>query len=126
MICSRFWCRRGRPCLRPFGHAARKVFADDGPVLLDVVTMSNALEVPSHMSADARGSALSPGKMVLAAGGGEVASLLGPTSALVRGPSGRQLVGCPLKSHVRSLSLVLRSDVHVRPATSGPGAELRS
>jgi pyruvate dehydrogenase (quinone) len=56
--------------------AARAVFAHDGPALLDVVTTADALEVPSHITAgEARGFALSLGKVVLTGGVGEVASL---------------------------------------------------
>jgi pyruvate dehydrogenase (quinone) len=53
--------------------AAREVFACDGPALLDVVTTSDALELPSHVSEeDARGFSLALGKMVLTGGVGEV------------------------------------------------------
>lgn len=53
--------------------AAAEVFAHDGPALLDVVTTSDALEVPSHVRAeDAKGFALSLGRMVLGGGVGDV------------------------------------------------------
>jgi pyruvate dehydrogenase (quinone) len=53
--------------------AAAEVFAHDGPALLDVVTTSDALEFPSHVRAeDAKGFALSLGKMVLGGGVGDV------------------------------------------------------
>jgi pyruvate dehydrogenase (quinone) len=56
--------------------AAQAVFAHDGPALLDVVTTPDALEVPSHITAEeARGFALSLGKMVLGGGVGQVAEL---------------------------------------------------
>ena len=57
-------------------QAAREVLAHDGPALLDVVTTPDALEVPSHVIvAEARGFALSVGKMVLGGGVGQVAEL---------------------------------------------------
>jgi pyruvate dehydrogenase (quinone) len=57
-------------------QAAREVLAHDGPALLDVVTTPDALEVPSHVTvAEARGFALSVGKMVLGGGVGQVAEL---------------------------------------------------
>jgi pyruvate dehydrogenase (quinone) len=53
--------------------AAADVFSHDGPALLDVVTTADALEVPSHIRAeDARGFALTVGKMVLTGGVGEL------------------------------------------------------
>jgi pyruvate dehydrogenase (quinone) len=56
--------------------AARAVFAHDGPALLDVVTTPDATEVPSHIPPeDAKGFALSLGKMVLDGGVGEVANI---------------------------------------------------
>ena len=56
--------------------AAEEVFAHDGPALLDVVTTPDALEVPSHITAEeARGFALSLGKVVLGGGVGRVAEL---------------------------------------------------
>jgi pyruvate dehydrogenase (quinone) len=56
--------------------AARAVFAHDGPALLDVVTTSDALEVPSHITfEEAKGFALSLGKIVLGGGVGEVFNL---------------------------------------------------
>jgi pyruvate dehydrogenase (quinone) len=56
--------------------AAEAVFAYDGPALLDVVTTPDALEVPSHITAEqAKGFALSLGKMVLGGGVGEVANI---------------------------------------------------
>jgi len=57
-------------------QAAREVLGHDGPALLDVVTTADALEVPSHITtAEARGFALSVGKMVLGGGVGQVAEL---------------------------------------------------
>lgn len=56
--------------------AAQAVFGHDGPALLDVVTTPDATEVPSHIPAeDAKGFALSLGKMVLDGGVGEVANI---------------------------------------------------
>nr|WP_281372773.1 thiamine pyrophosphate-dependent enzyme [Kineococcus aurantiacus] len=53
--------------------AAEEVFAHDGPALLDVVTTPDALEVPTHVTAEeARGFALSLGKVVLGGGVGEL------------------------------------------------------
>lgn len=53
--------------------AATDVFSHDGPALLDVVTTADALEVPSHIRAeDAKGFALTIGKMVLTGGVGEL------------------------------------------------------
>jgi pyruvate dehydrogenase (quinone) len=53
--------------------AVEAVFDHDGPALLDVVTTPDALEVPSHVTAaEARGFALSLGKIVLAGGVGRV------------------------------------------------------
>ncbi|MGD0555952.1 MAG: hypothetical protein ABSA93_13320 [Streptosporangiaceae bacterium] len=46
------------------------------PALLDVVTTPDALEIPSHVTvAEARGFALSVGKMVLGGGVGQLAEL---------------------------------------------------
>jgi pyruvate dehydrogenase (quinone) len=56
--------------------AATEVFAQDGPALLDVVTTADALEVPSHITvAEAKGFALSLGKVVLEGGIGEALHL---------------------------------------------------
>jgi len=56
--------------------AAKEVFAHDGPALLDVVTTPDALEVPTHVTpAEARGFALSLGKVVLGGGVGKIAEL---------------------------------------------------
>jgi len=56
--------------------AVRAVLDHDGPALLDVVTTPDALEVPSHITVEeARGFALSLGKMVLSGGVGEIANL---------------------------------------------------
>ena len=56
--------------------AAAEVFAHDGPALLDVVTTPDALEFPSHVRAeDAKGFALSLGKMVLGGGVGDVVEI---------------------------------------------------
>jgi pyruvate dehydrogenase (quinone) len=56
--------------------AARAVFAHNGPAMLDVVTTPDALEVPTHITVeDAKGFALSLGKIVLSGGIGEVANL---------------------------------------------------
>lgn len=56
--------------------AAQAVLAHAGPALLDVVTTPDALEVPSHITAEeARGFALSLGKIVLGGGVGQVAEL---------------------------------------------------
>jgi pyruvate dehydrogenase (quinone) len=56
--------------------AAQAVLAHDGPALLDVVTTPDALEVPSHTTAEeARGFALALGKMTLGGGAGRVAEL---------------------------------------------------
>ena len=56
--------------------AARACFDHDGPALLDVVTTSDALEVPSHVpEEDARGFALTIGKMVLGGGVGELLNM---------------------------------------------------
>jgi pyruvate dehydrogenase (quinone) len=56
--------------------AAAEVFAQDGPALLDVVTTADALEVPSHITvAEAKGFALSLGKVVLEGGIGEALHL---------------------------------------------------
>ncbi len=53
-------------------EAVKEVLAHDGPALLDVVTTADALEVPSHVTAaEARGFALSMGKIVLDGGIGE-------------------------------------------------------
>jgi pyruvate dehydrogenase (quinone) len=57
-------------------EAAKEVLAHDGPALLDVVTTPDALEVPSHVTAEeARGFALAMGKMVLGGGVGQLAEL---------------------------------------------------
>ena len=57
-------------------EAARAVLAHDGPALLDVVTTPDALEVPSHLTAEqARGFALSLGRVVLGGGIGAVAEM---------------------------------------------------
>jgi pyruvate dehydrogenase (quinone) len=56
--------------------AASEVLAHDGPALLDVVTTPDALDVPSHITAEqVRGFALALGKIVLGGGVGEVANL---------------------------------------------------
>ena len=71
-----------RVCLDVLGNshetadAAQAVFGHDGPALLDVVTTPDATEVPSHIPPeDAKGFALSLGKMVLDGGVGEVANI---------------------------------------------------
>jgi pyruvate dehydrogenase (quinone) len=57
-------------------EAAKEVLAHDGPALLDVVTTPDALEIPSHITAEeARGFSLSVGKMVLHGGVGQLAEL---------------------------------------------------
>lgn len=57
-------------------EAAREVFAHDGPALLDVVTTPDALEVPTHLTAEeAKGFALSLGKVALGGGVGELLNL---------------------------------------------------
>lgn len=56
--------------------AVRDIFSFDGPALLDVVTDPDALEVPSHITAaEAKGFALSMGKIVLGGGLGEALSM---------------------------------------------------
>lgn len=61
---------------RDLPEAVREIFAHDGPALLDVVTDPNALEVPSHLTvSEAKGFALSLGKVVLGGGVKEVLSL---------------------------------------------------
>jgi pyruvate dehydrogenase (quinone) len=56
--------------------AVKAALGHDGPALLDVVTTPDALEVPSHITAEeARGFALSLGKTVLSGGVGQVAEL---------------------------------------------------
>lgn len=56
--------------------AVRSVFSHSGPALLDVVTDSNALEVPPHISkAEVKGLATSVGKTVLAGGVGNILEL---------------------------------------------------
>jgi pyruvate dehydrogenase (quinone) len=56
--------------------AAEEVFAHDGPALLDVVTTPDALELPTHVTPEeARGFALSLGRIVLGGGVGQVAEL---------------------------------------------------
>lgn len=56
--------------------AARDIFAHDGPALLDVVTTSDAAEVPSHVrEEDAKGFALALGKMTFTGGVGEVLNI---------------------------------------------------
>ncbi|MET1004159.1 MAG: thiamine pyrophosphate-dependent enzyme, partial [Propionibacteriaceae bacterium] len=61
---------------RDLPEAVREIFAHDGPALLDVVTDPNALEVPSHLTvAEAKGFALSLGKIVLGGGAKDVLSL---------------------------------------------------
>jgi pyruvate dehydrogenase (quinone) len=63
-------------------EAVREVFAHDGPALLDVVTDPNALEIPTHLTvAEAKGFALSMGKIVL---GGGVKEVLGLARSNVR------------------------------------------
>lgn len=62
--------RAALPAPLPLGQRLRERF------LLDVVTTPDALEVPSHITgAEARGFALSVGKMVLGGGVGQVAEL---------------------------------------------------
>lgn len=57
--------------------AVAEVLAHDGPALLDVVTTPDALEVPSHLTlAEAKGFALSMGKIVLGGGVGDVLRLV--------------------------------------------------
>ena len=56
--------------------ALREVLDHDGPALLDVVTDANALEVPPHLTAEeAKGFALSIGKVVLGGGVGNMLEL---------------------------------------------------
>ncbi len=56
--------------------AVAEVLAHDGPALLDVVTTADALEVPSHLTlAEAKGFALSMGRIVLGGGVGDVLKL---------------------------------------------------
>jgi pyruvate dehydrogenase (quinone) len=56
--------------------AAREIFGHDGPALLDVVTTPDALEVPTHITVEeAKGFALSIGKIVLSGGVGELANV---------------------------------------------------
>jgi pyruvate dehydrogenase (quinone) len=56
--------------------AAAEVFAHDGPALLDVVTTPDALDVPSHITVEeAKGFALSLGKVVLGGGIGEAVNM---------------------------------------------------
>jgi len=56
--------------------AAAEVFAHEGPALLDVVTTPDALEVPTHITVEeARGFALSLGKIVLDGGIGEAVNM---------------------------------------------------
>jgi pyruvate dehydrogenase (quinone) len=56
--------------------AAREVFDHDGPALLDVVTTPDALEVPTHLTVEeARGFALSLGKIALDGGVGELLTM---------------------------------------------------
>jgi pyruvate dehydrogenase (quinone) len=56
--------------------AAKVVFSHDGPALLDVVTTPDALEVPTHITVEeAKGFALSLGKIVLNGGLGEIANV---------------------------------------------------
>ena len=57
-------------------EAVEAVLGHDGPALLDVVTTPDALEVPTHVTAaEAKGFALSLGKIVLDGGVGQVAEL---------------------------------------------------
>jgi len=52
--------------------AVAEVLAHDGPALLDVVTTPDAMSIPSHLTAaEAKGFALSMGKVVLDGGIGE-------------------------------------------------------
>ncbi|WP_111768171.1 thiamine pyrophosphate-dependent enzyme [Nakamurella deserti] len=61
---------------RDLRAAVTEVLAHDGPALLDVVTTADALEVPSHLTlAEAKGFALSMGKIVLGGGVGDVLKL---------------------------------------------------
>ena len=56
--------------------AVEKFLAHDGPALLDVVTTADAMEVPSHVTLEqARGFALSVGKIVLGGGVGSAIEL---------------------------------------------------
>jgi pyruvate dehydrogenase (quinone) len=56
--------------------AAKAVFSHDGPALLDVVTTPDALEVPTHLTVEeAKGFALSVGKIVLNGGIGELVNV---------------------------------------------------
>jgi pyruvate dehydrogenase (quinone) len=56
--------------------AVKGVGGHEGPALLDIITTPDALEVPTHATeAEARGFALSLGKMVLGGGVGQVAGL---------------------------------------------------
>jgi pyruvate dehydrogenase (quinone) len=56
--------------------AVAAVLSHDGPALLDVVTTPDALEVPTHVTEEeAKGFALSLGKMVLDGGVGKVAEI---------------------------------------------------
>jgi pyruvate dehydrogenase (quinone) len=57
-------------------EAAQLVFSQAGPALLDVVTTPDALEVPTHITAEeTKGFALALGKIVLGGGVGEVAKV---------------------------------------------------
>jgi pyruvate dehydrogenase (quinone) len=57
-------------------EAVEAVLGHDGPALLDVVTTPDALEVPTHVTEEeAKGFALSLGKIVLDGGVGQVAEL---------------------------------------------------
>jgi pyruvate dehydrogenase (quinone) len=57
-------------------EAAQAVLDHDGPALLDVVTTPDALEVPSHITAEqARGFALGLGRVVLGGGVGDIAKM---------------------------------------------------
>ena len=54
----------------------KAVLSHDGPALLDVVTDPNALELPPHLTvAEAKGFALSMGRIVLAGGVGNILEL---------------------------------------------------
>jgi pyruvate dehydrogenase (quinone) len=69
-----FTCRVTEP--GELHDAARVVFDHDGPALLDVITTPDALEVPTHITAEeTKGFALALGKMVLGGGVGEVTKM---------------------------------------------------
>jgi pyruvate dehydrogenase (quinone) len=65
--------------------AVADVLAHDGPALLDVVTTPDAMSVPSHLTAaEAKGFALSMGKVVLDGGIGEAVRMARTNLRLAR------------------------------------------